>query len=97
MLDMQVPGRVVGHDLVRKTLCLRCFQNAMPRKLPQGTLQQTNMDPFKKKKKKKEKDLPAPHHTEQGSVCGRGKEAEWLWRGAMAVAAALGATDQHTW
>lgn len=54
MLDMQVPGRVIGHHLVRKTLCsLRCFQNAMPRELPKGTMQQTSMDPFKKKKKKK--------------------------------------------
>lgn len=88
MLDMQVPGRVVGHDLVRKTLCLWCFQNAVPRKLPRETLQQTNMDPFKKEKKKKEKDMPTPHRIEQRSVCGCGKEAEGLWKGAVAVAAA---------
>lgn len=56
MLDFQVPGRVVGHDLVKKA---RGFQHVMFRELLNGTLQKTNSDPFKKDKAERRKFRPA--------------------------------------
>lgn len=59
----------------------------MPTELPTGISQHNNMDPFKKKKE--EKDLPSPHHVQQGSVHRWGQEAQRLGGGAAMAAAWL--------
>ena len=59
MLDLLVPGRVVGHDLVKKTLCFfRCYQNAMPREFQKELCRKPIWSHLKREKQKEEKDLP---------------------------------------
>lgn len=61
----------------------------MHRKLPKGTLQNTNMEPFKEDTE--QKDLPPCHHAQQGSVYRWGRRykgsGRWGWGGCVCLGA----------
>lgn len=78
MLDLLVPGRVVGRDLVKKTLCFfRCYQNAMPREFQKELCRKPIWSHLKRERQKEEKDLNR-----------WGRRAQGLWKGAMAAVTA---------